>query len=364
MSKIISIGTKVPPYAHSQEEVLEFMNRIYASTPEQARKVRHLYRHSGIQTRYSYIPDYSCRTSEWQFYAPTENLEPFASVEKRMEWYGRFAPQLAVESIEECINGLVEPKEITHLITVSCTGMSAPGLDLQIMEAMDLSPSLYRSSVNFMGCYAAVHGLKWADAICKTTPQAKVLVVCVELCTLHFQRELTQDNIASGMLFSDGAAAVLLTADNDPRPGFRLDQFYSEVSSGGKKDMAWNITSTGFQMTLSGYIPELLEANFATLVDRALASSGLERKDITHWCIHPGGKRILETIAHSMELGPSDLQHSYSVMQAYGNMSSPTLLFVLKSIGDGLKERNSPQRIFAAAFGPGLTMETFISTIV
>jgi predicted naringenin-chalcone synthase len=242
--------------------------------------------------------------------------------------------------------------------------MSAPGLDLQIMEALELSPSLYRSSVNFMGCYAAIHGLKWADAICKTMPAAKVLVVCVELCTLHFQRELTQDNIASGMLFSDGAAAVLLTADSDPRPGFRLDQFYSEVSAGGKKDMAWNITSTGFQMTLSGYIPDLLETNFTSLVGRALASAGLEKKDISHWCIHPGGKRILEAIAHGLEIDKSDLQHSYSIMEAYGNMSSPTLLFVLKAIGEGLNSRTPSQHIFAAAFGPGLTMETFISTIV
>jgi predicted naringenin-chalcone synthase len=364
LSKIISIGTKVPPYAHQQEEVLEFMNRIYACTPEQSRKVQYLYRHSGIQTRYSCIPDYSLPISAWEFYSPTENLEPFPLIEQRMEWYGRLAPALALESIQECIKGIVAPREITHLITVSCTGMSAPGLDLQIMEALSLPASLYRSSVNFMGCYAAIHGLKWADAICKTAPEAKVLVVCVELCTLHFQRELTQDNLASGMLFSDGAAAVLVTGDNDPRPGFRLDQFYAEVSLGGKQDMAWNITSTGFQMTLSGYIPDLLEANFSSLVGRALASAGLEKQDVTHWCIHPGGKRILEAITHGLDMDASELQHSYNVMRSYGNMSSPTLLFVLKAISDNLKDRTPNQKVFSAAFGPGLTMETFISTIV
>jgi predicted naringenin-chalcone synthase len=379
VSKIISIGTQVPPFPHAQGQVLDFMQRIYACGPDESRKIRYLYKHSGIDTRYSCIPDYSLPAADWQFYSPTENLEPFPAIEQRMQWYGQYAPILAVQAIESCLQDVEEPSAITHLITVSCTGMSAPGLDLQILEAMQLSPSLFRSSVNFMGCYAAIHGLKWADALCKAEPGAKVLVVCVELCTLHFQREATSDNISSGMLFADGAAAVLVTADKHPRKGFRLEQFHSEVSLQGKKDMAWDISSTGFRMTLSGYIPDLLEADFATLVNKALGKAGLHRSDIRHWCIHPGGKRILEAITQSLDLEAEQLAHSHAVMKAYGNMSSPTLLFVLKAIAERIQARTQvegtaqpeaapvgvePEYLFAAAFGPGLTMETFIATVV
>ncbi|TDX00227.1 type III polyketide synthase [Dinghuibacter silviterrae] len=389
MSKIIAIGTGVPPHAHTQDEVLGFMQRIHASSAEEARKMKFLYRHSGIDTRYSVVPDYHLPAAEWTFYSPSENLEPFPSTEKRMQWYGRHAPVLAVQAIRSCLEGLEDPGALTHLITVSCTGMSAPGLDLQIMEAMQLPTSIFRSSVNFMGCYAAIHGLKWADAICRSDPDAKVMVVCVELCTLHFQSEATKDNISSAMLFADGAAAVLVTPDTDPRGGFRLEQFHSEVSLQGKSDMAWDITSSGFQMTLSSYIPDLVEADFASLVDRALKKAGLGVPDIRHWCIHPGGKRILEAIGQSLHLADGELDPSYAVMRAYGNMSSPTLLFVLQRIQEGLRGGNAGggnagggnagggaghaisggagpavEYVFAAAFGPGLTMETFIASVV
>ena len=374
MSKIISIGTQVPPYPHRQDTVEQFMQRIYACSPEDARKMRFLYKHCGIDTRYSVLPDYSLPAADWVFYPPTENLEPFPSIEERMTWYSRCAPGLAIKAIENCIEGMAGPGDITHLITVSCTGMSAPGLDLQIMEAMKLSPALFRSSVNFMGCYAAIHGLKWADALCRSDPGARVLVVCVELCTLHFQREASMDNIASGMLFGDGAAAVLVTPDKDPRPGLRLEYFHSEVALQGKKDMTWELSSTGFRMTLSSYIPDLLEADFSTLVNTALGRAGLRSSDIRHWCIHPGGKRILEAISQSLELRPGELEASYSVMKDYGNMSSPTLLFVLKAIQeriarsaqtrDPAEAPRAGEYIFGAAFGPGLTMETFIASVV
>jgi predicted naringenin-chalcone synthase len=340
------------------------MQRIHASSPEEARKMKFLYHHSGIDTRHSVVPDYNLPTDEWTFYPPTENLEPFPSTEKRMQWYGAHAPVLAVQAIRSCLEGLEEPASVTHLITVSCTGMSAPGLDLQIMEALALPTSIFRSSVNFMGCYAAIHGLKWADAICRSDPAAKVLVVCVELCTLHFQSDGTKDNISSAMLFADGAAAVLVTPDTDPRGGFRLEQFHSEVSLQGKGDMAWDISSTGFRMTLSSYIPDLLEADFASLVNKALGKAGLGISDIGHWCIHPGGRRILEAIGKSLRLEAGELEPSYSVMREYGNMSSPTLLFVLKRIQDGLKNATGPGLVFAGAFGPGLTMETFIASVV
>jgi predicted naringenin-chalcone synthase len=293
-------------------------------------------------------------------------VEPFPGVEQRMAWYKNYAPALSVKAIENCIAGYTTAAEITHLITVSCTGMSAPGLDLQVMELMQLPKNIYRTSVNFMGCYAAVHALKMADAICKTTPQAKVVIVCTELCTLHFQKQPSSDNIAAGLLFADGAAAALVTHDENDNKGIFLKHFYGEVITQGQKDMSWEISATGFLMTLSGYVPDLIETDFSPLLTRALESAGSSLQNIRHWCIHPGGKRILDAVCKTMQLNSSQLQESYHALQQYGNMSSATILFVLKNIMQKIKDsekgNNLPEEIFGAAFGPGLTMETFIAT--
>jgi len=360
LSKIISIGTALPRYRHSQEDILHFMQRVYSTDTTEQRKLKFLYHQSGICNRYSVIADYSRQATEWRFYPRTENLEPFPSLEQRMAIYNRFAAPLSVDAIRNCIHHLLTPKDITHLITVSCTGMSAPGLDLMVMDLMGFSNTLFRTSINFMGCYAAIHALKLADAICKTDTSARVAIVCTELCTLHFQREPTIDNITSSMLFADGAAAVLVTHNDYPAPGLKIVDFYSEIISKGKKDMAWELSSTGFLMTLSGYIPNLIEEDFEQLVERSLQHARVKKEDIRHWCIHPGGKRILEAVSKSLQLDDGALEQSFNVLNQFGNMSSPTILFVLKQIlGSG---QAPDEKVLAAAFGPGLTMETFIAT--
>ena len=352
MSKIISIGLALPPYKHKQDDILKFMQLVYAMNNADNRKLKYLYHHSGIDHRYSVIPDYSREVIGWEFYPQTENLEPFPSLEQRIASFNKNAGPLSVSAIQECINGLINGNEITHLITVSCTGMSAPGLDLQVMELMGLPPNIYRTSVNFMGCYAAIHGLKIADAICRSEKNAKVMIVCTELCTLHFQKEPTVDSIASSLLFGDGAAAVLVTNNEYHKKGLKLDQFYSEVITKGKKDMAWELSSSGFLMTLSGFVPELLEEDFNPLVTRALEKANVERNDIAQWCIHPGGRRILDAIHRSLSFTNGDLRYSYETLKEVGNLSSATILFVLKKIMNaGL---TSGQRVFGAAFGPGL----------
>jgi predicted naringenin-chalcone synthase len=363
LSKIIAIGTAVPAYRHKQEDILQFMQLIYSFTESDKRRLRFLYHQSHIDSRYSVIPDYSRPFQEWKFYPHTENLEPFPSLELRMSWYHKYAPQLSVNAIRDCIDGKLSQSEITHLITVSCTGLSAPGLDLQVMELLDLPRHTARSSINFMGCYAGIHALKTADAICQANKHAKVLIVCTELCTLHFQREPTMDNIASSLLFGDGSAAAVVTADEHPLKGLHLDGFYSEVIPKGKKDMAWEVSSTGFLMTLSNYIPDLLEEDFTQLTNRALAINGLTRRDISHWCIHPGGKKILKTVHKTLSFQTNELQASYDVMRQYGNMSSASIFFVLKKMAPALLHNHKgKENIFGAAFGPGLTMETFVAS--
>jgi predicted naringenin-chalcone synthase len=356
VSKIVSIGTAVPAYCHQQMEILQFMQTVYAATEAEKRKLRFLYQQSGIQQRYSVIPDYSKPVNEWKFYPQTENLEPFPSLEQRMALYHKYAPLLSVDAIRNCLHNVAHHYDITHLITVSCTGMSAPGLDLQIMELMDLDKNIFRTSINFMGCYAAIHALKLADALCKSDTKAKVLIVCTELCTLHFQREATIDNITSSLLFSDGCAAVLVCNVEAEYGGIEISGFHSEVIPKGKRDMAWELSSSGFLMTLSGYVPELIEEDFLAVVTKALVHSDIRLQDIDHWCIHPGGKKILEAIEHSVGITKESLMPSYDVLDKYGNMSSATILFVLKDI---MHHKQKGQNIFASAFGPGLTVETF-----
>lgn len=363
MSKIIAIGTAVPSFKHRQQDILQFMQLIYSFTEADKRRLRFLYHQSGIDSRYSVIPDYSRPFNEWKFYPHTENLEPFPSLEQRMIWYQKFAAPLSVNAIRDCLDGKIPQSDITHLITVSCTGMSAPGLDLQVMELLDLPRHTWRSSINFMGCYAAIHALKTADVICKTNKQAKVLIVCTELCTLHFQREPGFDNIASSLLFGDGSAAAVITADEHPMKGIYLNSFYSEVIPKGKKDMAWELSSTGFLMTLSSYIPDLLEEDFTMFTNRALAQTGLTKENISHWCIHPGGKKILEAVHKTLSFQNGELNASYDILKNYGNMSSPSILFILKKISASLLyNHNKKENIFCAAFGPGLTMETFVAS--
>lgn len=356
MSKIISIGTAVPAYCHQQMDILEFMQTIYAATETDKRKLRFLYQQSGIKQRYSVIADYSRPVEDWKFYPQTENLEPFPSLEQRMTLFNKQAPLLSVDAIRDCLSHIHEAKKITHLITVSCTGMSAPGLDLQVLELMDLEKNISRTSVNFMGCYAAIHALKIADAICKTDKQAQVLIVCTELCTLHFQREGTLDNITSSLLFGDGSAAILLSNDADAHEGLHIDNFYSEVIPKGKRDMAWELSSNGFLMTLSGYVPDLIEEDFKKIAARALQKESITKEEISHWCIHPGGKRILEAIHKSLGFTNGQLSTSYKVLREFGNLSSASIVFVLKEM---LKEKTCIKKIFGAAFGPGLTVETF-----
>ena len=359
LSKVISIGTAVPAYCHPQMDILQFMQKVYAANEVDKRKMRFLYQQCGIKQRYSVISDYNRSVNEWKFFPQSEGIEPFPTLEQRMAVFNKQAPLLSVDAIRKCLEGVAHHHEVTHLITVSCTGMSAPGLDLQVMELMDLKKNIFRTSVNFMGCYAAIHGLKLADALCKADDNAKVLIVCTELCTLHFQRENTMDNIASSLLFGDGSAAALITSDKDSSYGLHLSQFYSEIVPKGKRDMAWELSSSGFLMTLSGYVPDLLEEDFSSVVNRAAEAEGFDISAVTDWCIHPGGKRILEAIEKSLGIEKKALQNSYNVLNEYGNMSSATILFVLKNI---LDKKESEKKIFAAAFGPGLTVETFTAT--
>jgi predicted naringenin-chalcone synthase len=337
------------------------MQGLYTLDANDERKHELLYQRSGIQKRYSCVPDYDLSGSNKELYHEDTTINIAPTLEKRMGLYHRFVMPLALKAIDALLlqNLAYSKQDITHIITVSCTGMSAPGLDLQLMEALQLSNNVARTSINFMGCYAAVHGLKQAHAICESEPNANVLLVCVELCTLHFQKKSNYDNLTANAIFGDGAAAALICSKPKTDAAIEIKDFYSEVNFVGKNDMAWELSSTGFLMTLSSYIPQLLGSNINSLIENALHKYNTKIEEIQNWAIHPGGRKILEVISQQLNLEEHQLESSYKVLKNHGNMSSPTILFVL---ADMLLSKKG--KTIGAAFGPGLTMETFIVNIL
>ena len=358
MAEIISIATAVPQYGHAQKDILGFMEDMYKLNAPDSRKLAYLYKQSGIEKRYSVIPDYTLPRDQWEVF-PNDDREEFLLLDERMKLYRENALPLTLKAARNCMDGYLSSNQITHLITVSCTGMSAPGLDLQLAECLRLPADIFRTSVNFMGCYAAVHALKLAKLICDTSPKANVLIAVTELCTLHFQKEFNADNAASSLLFADGSAAILVSASMKGRSVLRLKNFHSQIIYKGKADMSWELSSKGFLMSLSSYIPDIIQQDISALLQNVLQANQLNQEDITHWCIHPGGKKILDAIEQQLKLDPCDLRFSRKVMANFGNMSSPTILFVLKEI---LETEKDIGHIFGVAFGPGLTMETFIAS--
>lgn len=349
MPYINSIGTANAPFAHSQKEILDFMLEMYQVPNEDIEKIKRLYDRSEIETRYSAIEDFSLPKSKWEFIEKDKKT----SIESRMKKYFEIAPSLCEKAVRKCFPIESKLSTITHLITVSCTGISAPGLDIQLIQLLDLPTTIHRTSVNFMGCYAAIHALKQANAICKSQANAQVLIVDVELCTIHFQDDYTMDNIAASLLFGDGAAAVLVSNEKGI---YSIEDFYSEVALDGYNDMAWNISSTGFLMTLSGYVPSIIASNIEPMLLNSLNKMNIKKDDIQHWAIHPGGKKIISEIEKVLNLSNKDVEISRSVLNDFGNMSSVTILYVLKKMQAQIKEPN--ETIYSVAFGPGLTIES------
>lgn len=349
MPYINSIGLAKAPFCHQQSDIFDFITNQYVIPDGDYDKIKRLYERSEIDTRYAAIKDFSSSKLDWTFFSK----EGSTTLEKRMETYFEIAPKLCVEAIKNCIPNEDELKNITHLITVSCTGLSAPGLDIQLMQLLNLKSNIHRTSINFMGCYAAIHALKQANDICTANPKANVLIVDIELCTLHFQDSYSMDNIAASLLFADGAAALLI---NNKKGIYSIEKFYSEVAFQGYNDMAWTLSSTGFLMTLSGFIPTIISENIKPLLQNALDKMNLSKDEIKHWAIHPGGKKILNEIEKALTLNSTDLNVSRSILRKYGNMSSATLIFVLDEMKSQINNENEP--VFCAAFGPGLTIET------
>lgn len=398
-----ALETAVPPTLLIQDEVRD----VFASQPDISRLAQRLvstsFNVSGIETRHTVISELTLDADgeEPQFFdARTQCLlKPSTGV--RNELYITEATKLFVEagrrSIEACAD--IGPEDITHVITVSCTGFFAPGPDYMLVRELGLRPSTQRYHLGFMGCYAAMPALRTAKQFVEADPNAVVLVVSAELCSLHLRTSNDPDTIVASSLFGDGAAAGIVSS-RGPQPGetaLVLDHFETVITPVGEGDMAWKIGDQGFEMVLSTYVPHIIDehiegalapllARDASLREAAPASAGASAsagdagpspeesaapvavlakplsEAIAHWAIHPGGRSILDKTEAKLGLSAAQLVPSRETLRNYGNMSSATVLFVLKAITEA-PTTAADERVCAMAFGPGLTVETGLMTI-
>ncbi len=363
MSRLISIGTAVPQHSTKQDTILEFMHAAYQNETT-SRKLTVLFNNSGIENRYSALPDFDKGRNRHVFF---NGVPCMATIERKMDVFKEEAVPLALKAVDDAfeqLNTSIDEIKITHLITVSCTGIYSPGIDATLIRELNLPSDIFHTSVNFIGCNAAFHALKIADLITKSDAQACVLIVCVELCTLHFQPRNNHDNLLSNTIFGDGAAAVILTSDayavENKCKGLTLNGFYSLLLDEGKELMGWNITPVNFEMILNAAIPSFIGEQLGMILNKAFAHFSVNRSQINNWAVHPGGKRILDTIQKELQLSDKEIKQSYTVLKEYGNMSSPTILFVLNELLNTSPRQD--QTIFSIGFGPGLSIETALFT--
>jgi prepilin-type processing-associated H-X9-DG protein len=362
MSFITAIATASPEHRIAQPAIAEFMLRKMQFHNGESRKLKTIFKATGIDYRHSVLSDYG-RTENFAFYPEKEDAV-FPSTRDRLQIFRNNALPLSTTSIKKIFaKSSVQPRDITHLIVVCCTGMYAPGLDIELVKTLGLNTQVHRTAINFMGCYAAFNAMKIADAFCKSDRSAKVLVVCTELCSLHFQREATDDNLLANALFADGSAAILIEAETEAPMKLEFKAFHNDLAEDGKDDMAWSIGDLGFEMRLSAYVPEIIRHGISTLTKDLLSKLSQKFSDIKHFAIHPGGKKILEVIEHELAINKKQNEAAYHVLRNFGNMSSATVLFVLDELVRNLTNENEGEHILSFAFGPGLTMESMVLQI-
>jgi alpha-pyrone synthase len=353
-----AIGTAVPEYKISQEEQLDFIEKNYpVKEPDRLKKIKNIYRNSGIKFRYSVIPDFIEPQYKSLFFDSGNLYEP--AISKRMKTYEASAIKLLGMAARDCFSKLknFNKKIITHVITFSCTGLYAPGPDIQLVEDLDLVNHVERTCINFMGCYAAINALKSAYHIVRSVPDAVVLIAGVEICSIHHQQDDNNEQLVANAIFGDGASAAIISGEKTSS-GFVVQKFHNSISFQGAESMTWKISDFGYNLRLSAYVPVLIKNGINQLLNDIVEKCNIGFKDIKHYAIHPGGVSILKAFGKATGVSAANLNDSYQVLSDYGNMSSVTILFVLKKIME--KRPKGGQPVLACAFGPGLTMESMI----
>lgn len=357
-SQIVGLGVAEPSHSIERDRSIEFAQSLLYNPGKEARALPALYRMTSVQHRGSVLlsndDEDVCAT---QTFYPAANCpdQRGPSTNRRMARYASEALPLARQACQNAIvDAAIETCSITHIIVVTCTGFYSPGLDVELIEQLDLDPETQRVQVGFMGCHGAINGLRVARGLIAAQPDATVLMVCIELCSLHYQYGWDPDRVVSNAIFADGAAAVVLNAAGSTNAVFpAVIETGSRLVLDSKAAMTWRIGDSGFEMTLSAEVPGLIEAKLRAFITSWLGKQGLTIADIGGWAAHPGGPRILRAVETSLELSSTALACSRAVLADHGNMSSATMLFILRRFMDS----NVPRPWLMLGFGPGLEIE-------
>ena len=345
---ILSLATGVPGQGYAQAEIFDYLQHLFQRT----RHARFIFNRAGVDRRYM--------AADREFY-----MQPQGTEARNNAYMARALP-LGAETIARCLAGAgLTPADVDDFFVVSCTGLDIPGLDLRLAGQLGMRADLRRTCVLGMGCYAAFPALHRAREAVAARPGRLALVLALELCSLHLQDDDSLENMVVSALFADGAAAVLIgsadvvTPIGAPPRGPRLVDAATYCDYTTFDHMAFHVTDHGFQMRLSAYVPDVLAANVEAFIDPLLARNGLTRADVAFWGVHPGGSKILDYLQARLALDDAHMSYSRAVLRDYGNMSSPTILFVLDQI-QRLGRPASGDYGLLMAFGPGLTMEAAV----
>ncbi|NJK89628.1 MAG: type III polyketide synthase [Myxococcales bacterium] len=355
-TQIWGLGTAVPDHRVSQPDSADFLARVLSANDPSDRDrgsvIHRMAERSGIRTRYSVLSDYgSPDPASFSFFPSNWKLDPFPTTATRLELYEAKVVDLAERAATRAIEAAgLDRRQITHLVFTTCTGFFAPGPEQALLSRLGLRRDVKRSLLGFMGCYAGFNALRTADEIVRADPDARVLHVSAELCTLHLQRDSSTATIVSNLLFADGAAAAVYGAGRE-RSLARVVETASYLTHDTERDMSWRIGDHGFVMKLSPEVPRRLAQSVRPFVEGLLRREGVDAAD-AGFAVHPGGRRVLEAVGEALAIPDARAKPSFDVLSEFGNMSSATILFVLER---ALRAFEGP--VVALGFGPGLTME-------
>ncbi len=359
---ILGMGTALPDAVIDKEDALSLARSLCNGTEEQETWLTAIYAGSGISTRRfclgaQVVRDVIEGTNHSRSVFLPKKLPGYRgpTTAERMELYAQLAPPLAISAAQAALKrGQVHIRDVTHVVTVSCTGFAAPGVDHALIQSLGLSQGAERTHIGYMGCHGALNGLRVARAVVDANPRARVLLSAVELCCLHYYYGWDPQKIIANALFADGAAAVIVgPATMATENEWRLSATGSCLFPDSQSAMTWTIGDYGFEMTLSKQVPAVIAEGLRRWLENWLGPQGLSVEDVKSWAVHPGGPRILDAVEDALQLGVNGLTTSREILVEYGNMSSPTTLFIL----DRMRQQGAPRPCVALGFGPGLALE-------
>lgn len=359
---ILGMGTALPAHAVNQPDIAELIAASLQDRPDLARFAKRIFRSCGVETRYTVEPSYLGTLEECR-YLPSAEHTNIPTTRERMDTYQREAFPLAVKAAEQAIQDAgISPEGITHMITVSCTGQYLPGLDVQLIRHLGLSARVNRLPLIFQGCAAGLKAIQMARDVVQGAPGSQVLIVCVELCTLHFQPVQDREALFAASFFGDAASASIVgTPEAKHRDYLSLGTGYSVLLPDSTEDMTWEVADYGYDLYLSPRIPKLLGVHLEEELRLLLQGDSFPEL----WAIHPGGRGIVDSVQEVMNLKQEQTKYSRDILRDYGNLSSNTILFVLQAMRQDMKKREeSSVSGVAMAFGPGLTAELMKFTYV